>query len=179
MPTTQEVITRYLVDVVAAERAMSSQLHDLAQEGDDEDVRLLLTEAADECRLHADAWVALLNEGDPGGLKTAAANAGATLSRLAQIGHIQEERIVQNLIAGYAIKLSACGMYHALSAAARIAGMTSVSHRADDAIEQYQATAHKIFHLIPTRAIIAYNMLTVSEIDLAIDTKYGERSWTG
>lgn len=179
MPATEhDIIRRYIEDAIAAERNLASQLRDFASDGDDEDVTTLLSAAATQSDTAADALTSMLGN-EPGALKDLAAKALSSLPRAGQLGHIQEERILQNLIAGYTITSSACGMYCALQAAALRAGNGQLEQFAGESIEKNRTLAGSIFHLIPTRAKIAYNMLTVEEIDPSVDTKYGESSWTG
>lgn len=177
--TYQQTIDRYLQDIIAAERGLASQLDELASDtGDDDEVRTALADSAEQSRVHADAVAAHLN-GDVEQTKEGASRLFASMSRLAQLGHIQEERVVQNLIAGYSILMSSRAMYYALQASAKAASDAVIAQLASDCMSAKQNLAERLFHLISTRAIIAYNMLTVNEIDLSIDTKYGERSWTG
>jgi ferritin-like metal-binding protein YciE len=182
MPATetyQQFIDRYLQDIIAAERGLASQLEELASDtGDDEEVRIALVESAEQARVHADDVAARL-DGDSATVKDEASRPFASMSKLAHLGHIQEERIVQNLIAGYTAQMAACGNYCALQASATAAADATTARLAAQCIAGKQKLAERLFHFIPTRAIIAYNMLTVNEIDLAIETKYGERSWTG
>ncbi len=180
MPATaHEVIARYLDDAVAAERSVASQLRDLAADGDDDEVRQLLSDAAAQSEKRAEDLEARKDHGGPNALKTIAASLFANVSHTPQIGHLTEERILQNLITGYTMTMSVCGMYRALRAAAAEAGDSAAESFAAEAISSGSSVAGKLFHLIPTRAIIAYNMLTVTEIDLSVETKYGESSWTG
>jgi ferritin-like metal-binding protein YciE len=179
VPTNRnEPLSRYLEDAIATERSVESQLNSVASEGDDDDVKTLLAEAANQARVYADRLAAEFGEPNASTLKTAAANAIAAMPRLAQAGHIQEERTVQNLIAAYTMQMAACGMYRAIEAAAGVAGTASLAQFAVEASAAKSRLAAKLFHLIPTRSIIVYNMLTVSEIDPSVETKYRQASWS-
>lgn len=156
---------------------MASQLRGLSRDGDDEDVRNLLLEAAKESEARAETLASRLGDDAPSALKNAVANTFSSLPATAQSGHIEEERIVQNLIAGFTMLQASCGMYRALESAAASLGDGQVTELALSATERNTRLATQMFHLVPTRSIIAYNMLTVSEIDPSVNTKYGETSW--
>ena len=165
--TRDQVVQRYIQDVIAAEHAIEAQLRSFAADSDDDDdVRALMIVAADASR---DAAAAFRDAG--GGAKNIAAETLAGMPRAAQVGHIREERIVQNLIAAYTHQMSRAGMYHALRNTINLP-------QAEQAITAAQDMAARLFHLIPTRSIIAYNMLTVTEVDPAVETKYREASWS-
>lgn len=174
-----EAISRYLEDAIAAERGVESQLQSMASDGDDDDVKGLLADGARLAHAQGERLAARFAESDVTvSVKTVTASALAGMQRVAQLGHIQEERTVQNLIAGYSMQMAGCGMYHALEAAARTAGDASTAEIAAHARAEKQALAAKLFHLIPTRSIIVYNMLTVAEVDPSVETKYRQASWS-
>jgi rubrerythrin len=176
---TQTILNRYMEDAIAAERGMQSQLESFASDGDDDDVKALFAEGARQAQSNADELTARIAGENPSAIKSAAGAAVSGLQRTAEFLHIQEERTVQHLIAAYSMEMSATGMYLALESVAKAANDIRTSQLAADAGLSASQLAAKLFHLIPTRSIIAYNMLTVTEIDPSVETKYREASWTG
>ena len=170
----------YLDSIVAAERAFESQLRAFAIEGDDNEVQAMFAEHAEETRLQHERLAARLQElgGASSAGKSALAYIFGLAPRAAQLARIEEERTVQNLIVGYTIETSECAMYEALLTVAGAAGDAHTSSLARQIQSEEARAAEKMWHFIRTRSIIAYNMLTISEIDPAVETKVGEASWT-
>lgn len=180
MPEEQnQLILRYLDDAIAAERSSQSQYRTFASDGDDEEVKALFAACAQRAEAAGNHLTTLLTakEAHPSTAKTLAANALASMPRAAQLGHISEERTVQNLIAAYTLEKGLAGMYRSLAAAAQAAGHSAVAQVASESLDAADDLAGRLFHLIPTRSIIAYNMLTLTEVDPAVETKYRESSW--
>ena len=94
----------------------------------------------------------------------------AMAPKAAQIGHIAEERITQNLIRGFALSKSACAMYRALESAARTARDEQTAELADQLAREEESAAERFWHFLPSRSKIAYNVLTAGEIDPSVET---------
>ena len=84
----------------------------------------------------------------------------AMAPKAAQIGHIAEERITQNLTKGFSLTKSASAMYLALSSAARIANDEQTAELAAELAGEEEAAAEKFWRSSPSRSKIAYNVLT-------------------
>ncbi len=174
LPATQvELIKRYLEDAIAAERTFETQLRGFANEGDDEDVRTLFATHAEETRVQHQRLTARLEElgGSPSVAKSFLAHLFALTPKTAQLGHNPDERIAQNLMMAYSVESGEQAMYQALIAVADAAGDSFTSSLAREIQQQETSTAEKIWHLIPTRAKIAFNMLTAQEVDPAVVTR--------
>jgi ferritin-like metal-binding protein YciE len=89
----------------------------------------------------------------------------------AQVGHQAQERTTQNLITAFAVENSECAMYEALTAAAKAAGDSATEALAREIQAEEKQTADKIWRFIPSRAKIAFNLLTVAETDPSVNTK--------
>jgi len=174
--TSTEVIKRYLDDAIAAEKSFESQLRSFAGEGDDEEVRGLFERHADETRRQHERLAARLEAlgGRPSTVKSALAHIFSFAPRLAQAGHQMDERVAQNLVVAFAVENSECAMYEALISVAKYAGDNVTELLAREIQAEEKSTADKLWHLIPSRAKIAYNMLTASETDPAVETRADE-----
>lgn len=175
MPSSAEVIRRYLRDAIAAERAFEDQLRSFANDGDDEEVQLFFAEHADETRAHSDRLrerlVSLGADAEEG--RTVLASLLDFAPKFAQAGHTVEERLVQNLIAAFCVESGEGAMYEALADVAHAAGDEVTEALARAMQEQERLAAEKIFHFLPSRSKIAFNVLTADEIDPAVETKVG------
>lgn len=176
MPSNSEPIRQYLRDAIAAEKAFEDQLRSFANDVvDDQEVQFVFADHADETRVQADRLAARLvslgTEEEPG--KTVLATLLNLAPKFAQAGHTAEERLVQNLIAAYCIECGERAMYEALAHVAREAGDPVTEALAREIQEEEQRAAEKIFHFLPTRSKIAFNVLTADEVDPAVVTKAG------
>lgn len=176
MPDTTQLIRQYLIDAVAAEKAFEPQLRSFAAEGDDEHVQLAFAEHAEETRVQHERLSAHLRSFSP-----AESQAESSLASLAEIapkfaaaGSTVEERLVQHLISAFCIESGECAMYEALATVARAAGDTATEALARQIQAEERRAAEKIWHFLPTRSKIAFNVLTADEIDPAVETKVGQ-----
>jgi hypothetical protein len=112
--------------------------------------------------------------GAPSGGKSFLAHLFSFTPKLAQATHLPEERLVQNLIAAFSLANAERAMYEALATTARSAGDGMTEALASEAAAEETATAEKIWHFLPSRSKIAFNLLTAGEIDPAVETKVGE-----
>ncbi len=171
--TTQELIRRYLQDAVAAESHFETQLRAFSQEGDDEEVQLLFAQQADQTRRHYDWLAARLDElgSSPSGAKAFFAHVLGLAPKFAQAAHSQEERTVQNLIAAFTIEHGACATYEALANIAYAAGDTITEALARQIQSEEREAAETVWRSIPSRSKIAFNLLTATEVDPAVETR--------
>jgi hypothetical protein len=82
-----------------------------------------------------------------------------------------EERLLHNLIFAAADKAGQCALYKSLGAVAALTGDTATGVLVREIEENEQRILERVGHLLPSRAKIAFNMLTISEVDPAVDTK--------
>jgi ferritin-like metal-binding protein YciE len=175
LPSSPETILRYLEDAIAAEKAFEDQLRSFANEGDDEEVQFLFADHADETRAQRErlkAHLASLGAGEEEG-RTALPSLLDFAPKFAQAGHTMEERLVQNLVAAFSIESGESAMYEALAHVARAAGDRVTELLAREMQEEERRAAEKLFHFLPTRSKIAFNVLTAEEIDPSVETKVG------
>jgi ferritin-like metal-binding protein YciE len=171
--STNEVVCRYLQDAIAAESSFESQLRAFSEEGDDDEVRSVFSQHAEETRLQYHRLAARLEQlgGTPSPAKSMLAHLFSLSPKLVQATHAQEERIAQNLIMAYTVETSECAMYEALAAVAQAAGDPATHALAREIQAEERQTAGKLWRLLPSRAKIAFNMLTAGEVDPVLETK--------
>ncbi len=171
--TSQEVIRRYLEDAITAEKSFQTQLQSFAGEGDDEEVRAVFLAHADETGRHSERLTARLKElgGSPSAAKGFLAGIFSSTPKTLQAAHQPQERTAQNLMTVFTIESSECAMYEALATVAAAAGDTATETLAREIQAEERQGAEAVWHFIPTRAKIAFNMLTVGETDPAIATR--------
>lgn len=171
--SSSDVMRRYLEDAIAAESSFESQLRAFSAEGDDEEVRGAFAEHADETRRQYYRLSARLEQlgGNPSNTKSMLAHLFSLTPRLAQASHRQEERTAQNLIMAFSVETGECAMYEALATVAEVAGDSVTQSLARDIQAQERRTAERIWRFIPSRAKIAFNVLTAGEIDPALATR--------
>lgn len=176
MPNGLELICQYLADAIAAEKVFEDQLRSFANEGDDEEVQLAFAEHADETRLQYDRLKIRLNAlgTEEVGGKSSLASLPDFAPRFAQAGGTVEEQLVQNLITAFCVENGECAMYENLASLARELDDQPTEMLAREIQAEERRAAEKIFHFLPTRSKIAFNMLTRNEIDLAVETKAAE-----
>ena len=177
MPTSQlDLIQTYLADAIAAEASIEAQLRDFASEGDDDEVKAVFAKHADDTLRHQQRLTGRISElgGSPSAGKNLLARLFSLTPRAAQLGHIQEERTVQNLIMAYTAARSQQAMYQALLSVAEASGDLPTTALAREIQAEETSTAEKLWHFLPTRSKIAYNMLTVQEIDPSVETRVAD-----
>jgi ferritin-like metal-binding protein YciE len=174
-----DLVRRYLENAVVAEQNLESQLRGFASEGDDDDVKAAFGLHADEAGKRHRRLMARLEE--IGGSSAAAKPASVTIfgvsPKAGHAEHVAEERIVKNLIDAYAMQAGGSALCQVLSTVAQAAGDKVTADLARTIQAEESRTSQGIWHFIRTRSIIAYNMLTIAEIDPSVETKVGERSW--
>lgn len=173
MPTSLEVLAQYLNDCISAERSFETQFRDCSKDGDDSEVQSSFESSAVQAAGHAhslESRLASLNGTGHQGSHLLA-DMLAMAPKAAQMGHIAEERIAQNLIKGFSLSKSACAMYRALQTTARAAGDEQTAELAAQCEGEVERAAQQFWHFLPSRSKIAYNMLTPGEIDPAVETR--------
>ncbi len=173
MSTSLEVIVRYLGDSISAERSLETQFRSSLKDGDDSEVHVCFRTSAERAALHADmlsSRLAALNASEHRDTHFLA-DLLAVAPRAAQLGHAPEEKLVQNLMNGFALSKSAAAMYLALKSAARLARDEQTAELADRLAAEEESAAESFWHFLPSRSKIAYNVLTAGEIDPSVETR--------
>ncbi|HEX3682536.1 MAG TPA: DUF892 family protein [Bryobacteraceae bacterium] len=171
--TSGSLIKRYLEDTIAAERSFEARLRSFAVEGDDGEVQAAFLTHAEETRVQQKRLGARLQAlgGGTSAVKSFLDQLFTLTPKSTQIGHSQDERLVQNLVVAFAMEKSECAMYEALATVAAAAGDAATEELARAIQAQESETADKLWRFIPSRSKIAFNLLTAGEIDPAIETK--------
>lgn len=92
-------------------------------------------------------------------MKSFLAHLFATTPKTAQLGHEESERVTQNLMMAYAVENSEIAMYESLATVAAAAGDAETERLAPDIQAQEDATAGKVFAMIPAAAARSFQQL--------------------
>lgn len=160
--TSVEVIKRYLVDAIAAEKSFETQLEGFSKEGDNQAAQNAFRIHAQETRRQYERLTARLEVlgGSPSTAKSFLAHVFGMAPKTAQIGHEKEERTTQNLMMAFAVENSEMAMYEALATVAEAAGDGTTALLARDIQQEEKATAEKIWKLLPLAANDAFVRVT-------------------
>jgi len=160
--TSVDVIKRYLEDAIAAEKSFETQLQGFAKEGDDSVAQAAFHQHALETKQQYERLTARLEAlgGSTSTAKSFLAHIFGLSPKTAQIGHEKEERTTQNLMMAYAVENSEIAMYEALITVAEAAGDTQTAALARQIQQEEKATAEKVWKLLPSAAVSAYERLT-------------------
>ncbi|MGA8026785.1 MAG: DUF892 family protein [Bryobacteraceae bacterium] len=171
--SSDDLIRRYLEDAIAAEKSFETQLREFAAEGDDDEVQSAFAFHADQTRRQYERLAARLEQigGALSNGKNSIAQLFARASQVVQSGRVPEERTAHNLISAFSIENGECAMYEALACLANAVGDAETEMLAREIQTEERNTAEKLARFIPSRSKIAFNMLTVSEVDPAVETR--------
>jgi|SRR5579884_867064 len=145
-----DVIKRYLVDAIAAEKSFETQLRGFANEGRNVDVQHLFKQHADETKTQYEQLTARLEQlgGSPSTMKSMLAHFFNMAPTIAKIGYEAEERTTQNLMMAYAVENSEVAMYESLIVACEAAGDNQTAELARRIQRQERETAEKVWRFI-------------------------------
>jgi ferritin-like metal-binding protein YciE len=160
-----DVIKRYLEDAIAAENSFETQLQGFAKEGDNEAAKAAFHQHALETRNQIERLTARLQTlgGSTSTAKSVLAHLFNFSPKAAQIGHEKEERTTQNLMMAFAVENSECAMYESLAVVAEASGDTETAQLARSIQAQEKATADKVWKLLPTAALAAFQRITTGD----------------
>ena len=160
--TSVDVIKRYLVDAIAAEKSFETQLDGFSQEGDDEAAKSAFRQHALETKRQYERLTARLEAlgGSPSTAKSFLAHMFGLAPKAASIGHEKEERTTQNLMMAFAVENSEMAMYEALATSAEAAGDSQTASLAREIQAEEKATAEKVWRLIPNASQQAFMRIT-------------------
>jgi ferritin-like metal-binding protein YciE len=160
--TSTDVIKRYLVDAIAAEKSFETQLQGFANEGDDAAAKSAFHQHAIETRNQYERLTARLEAlgGSPSTTKSILAHLFNMTPKAASLGHEAEERTTQNLMMAFAVENSELAMYQALISVAEAAGDTETVALARSIQAQEKETADKVWNLLSPAAVNAYRRIT-------------------
>ncbi len=160
--TSNDVITRYLEDAIAAEKSFETQLQGFAKEGDNAAAKSAFQQHAVETKRQYERLTARLEVlgGSTSTAKSLLAHMFNMTPKAAQIGHEKEERTTQNLMMAFAVENSELAMYESLASVAEAAGDTQTAALAREIQAEEKATADKVWKLLAPAALDAYTRLT-------------------
>lgn len=163
--TPNDVIKAYLQDAIAAERNFETQLRQFAREGENELVRRMFLQHADETRLQHERLYARLKAigGSPSTMKSILAHLLGAAPRAGQLFHDESERVVQNLLIAYSVENSEVAMYEALATVAGAAGDSETEELARSIQVQERQAADKVWSQIANTARTAFLKLEREE----------------
>lgn len=148
--SSSEVIKRYLVDAIAAERNFETQLKAFSTDGEQKLVQNLFAEHAVETKSQHERLTARLEAlgGSPSTLKSFFAHLFNFAPKAAQLASDGSEKNAQDLIIAFAIENSEIAMYEELAIVAGLAGDTETERLARSIQEEERAAAKKVWGLI-------------------------------
>lgn len=176
---------RYLEDAIAAEKSFETQLNGFADEARDEGARSVFALHARETREQYELLTSRLKAlgSSPSVLKSAFAHFFNAAPKVAQAGHSDEERTVQDLMMAFAVENAEVAMYECLVIAAEAAGDQETIALAKQIQSQERATAEKIWQLIAPAARNAWAQAQPSSerenrlVDWIEDVEASERNF--
>ncbi len=170
--TSVDVIKRYLEDAIAAEKSFETQLKGFSEEGDNSAAQTAFRQHAVETKRQYERLTARLEAlgGGPSSAKSFLAHLFSMAPKTAQIGHEKEERTTQNLMMAFAVENSELAMYEALATVAEAAGDATTAMLAREIQAEEKATAEKVWRLLPSAAIEAFDRVTAGSGDAAMPT---------
>ena len=169
-----EVLRRYLGEAIASELNFGRELDAFASDGDDDEVERAFHDGSEECRLRAEALTAKIRQLDAeAGEKNPHVRTSGNAAR-GSSSEVLEERIAQNAAAAYTFEAGQCARYEMLASIAHAAGDDELEVLTRKLQAQARDAAEKFWKFLASRAMIAFNMLTVSEVDPAVETKVAD-----
>jgi ferritin-like metal-binding protein YciE len=160
-----DIIKRYLEDAIAAERSFETQLRGFEKEGNNQQVRSLFAQHAEETRAQHEILTRRIDElgGSPSIAKSFMAHLFGMSPKAAQLGHDESERVTQNLMMAYAVENSEVAMYDALIAVCEAAGDVQTAGIARNIREQEKETAAKVWGFIAPCAQASFDKQLAEE----------------
>ena len=143
-----------------------------SQSGDDEEVQSAFAARADRVAEQSARLEGRLRE-TRGEFPAENSLPGLITESFARWPHsnVPDERLMQNVILAYALEMAECAIYEALIGAADAAGDTETARIAREIQATEMGAAGEFLHFLPSRSKIAFNMLTVTEVDPAVETR--------
>ena len=147
METMQERLVRYLNDAWATEKALVSDLQDMAEKSDDPEVKALfaehrtLTHQQEEL---LEARIRALGE-EPSGGKGFMSQVASKIGEALHKAHDELDQTQQNLMKAFATENFECAMYESLAAFATEIGDTETASLARQIMQQERQAADMVW----------------------------------
>ena len=145
------------------------EFRSLVPEGDDEDVQKFFLQQAD---LASDEAEFFLNYS--GGEVDGTSDLSELVTQIPlalATARISEERILQGIIAVFTALNAKRAAFAGLRQVALKTGVSDLARAAAKVEAQAEEASGRAWHFLPSRSKIAFNMLTLDEVDPAVDTK--------
>lgn len=169
------LLRQLLANAVAIEQSGEQRWREFAAAtGDDDEVRSLFEASAVSAVSNGQRVRLRLEELGAASDATNVQQPDDVLQAAPQIGQNArgvEERVLHNLMFTSAEKAGQCALYKSLGATAAVIGDSATAILAKEIEESERKILEGVGHLLPSRSKIAFNMLTVSEVDPAVETK--------
>jgi ferritin-like metal-binding protein YciE len=166
-----------LSEAVSAERNFEARFRDFAKAASvDSEVQSVFTERAEQSRAHQNRLAARLADlgREPANGAGEVGSLADIIPKITQLAPPAEELVLQHLLAAYTIEAGGCAMYEAFATAARVVNDKFTEDLLREIQADERAAAEKIWRFLSSRSKIAFNMLTVNEVDPAVDTKMAD-----
>lgn len=154
METQKEKLVRYLDDAWAVEKALVTQLQDLADDVNIPEVREALLEhrqVTHDQEERLEARIRALGA-EPSGGKSFMNNLLGKVGDILNAGHDRDDRTTQGLIKGFAIENLETAMYKSLKVYANEIGDTETANLAEKLQKQEKEAADKVWGFISQAA---------------------------
>jgi hypothetical protein len=177
-----QLTNRYLAAAARMEDVCGERLREFSSAvNDDDEVRGLFGKQAEDGLRRVEVVLTRLKErgGEPERQEEGLSSVFTLAPALFQPGDATEERLVQNLMVGYAAERGLCGLYELVGAASQLESDSDTTKLAAQLQAEHENSARELFHLLPSRSKIAFNMLTVSEVDPSVETKMADDRLVG
>ncbi len=146
---------------------------------DDDEVRGLFEKQASERLRQAGLVISRLQDWGGAPDRSEVSSTLSPTPKVFQRGDALEERLVQNLMISYAAERGLCGLYELLAAASEFESDVATMNLAVQLRGEHENSAQELYHMLPSRTKIAFNMLTVSEVDPSVETKLADDRLVG
>lgn len=87
---------------------------------------------------------------------------------------VREEALLQNLLSGYSLITQVAALSQILEVTSDAVADTPTATASRGLGAEAEAAAARLWKLLPSRSKIAFNMLTISEVDPSVDTKMSD-----
>jgi ferritin-like metal-binding protein YciE len=155
METTRERLIRYLNDAWATEKALVSELRDMADKSDDPEIAALFEEhrtVTHQQEEMLEARIRALGE-EPSGGRGILSQMTAKLGEALHKAHDPFDQTQQNLMKAFATENFECAMYESLAAFANEIGDTETANLARQIMQQEKQAADQVWNFIGASAV--------------------------
>jgi rubrerythrin len=173
-------IPSLLREGLSLEQAAEKLFSAFSEQGDDSEVQSAFQSQAEHASRHRSSLAARLEDlrerAEP--QKSALEQVSGIVPELTKFDHLPEEKLLQNLLTAFAFSNAQCAFYEFLACRAHAENDSSTEQLARELQQVQRGVAEMVWHWIPSRAKIAFNLLTADEVDPAIETRAADNRLT-